>query len=174
MPAGPRQSPVPGTTTECAAGFGAGLGGLLTPSKSPRSNRSTGSTIAGWWNPSATSRQLKPKTATTLCSNSQPWQRDAYQTASGKPGAVHTEDESQAEKDAARTTTVAAFVRQRPPRKLFPEHLPCERVVVAGPIPCKCWGGARLSTLTDQVGACCIVLDPLFKLIRTHVFTAER
>ncbi len=174
--------------------------------------------------------------------------------------AAATEDEIQAEKDAARTTTVAAFVRQRPARKPFPEHLPRERVVVAGPTACKCCGGARLSrlgedvtetlevvprqwkviqhvrekftcrdceaisqapapfhviprgwagpnllamiafekfgqhqplnrqaeryaregvpislsTLADQMGACCAVLDPLFKLIEAHVFAAQR
>jgi len=174
--------------------------------------------------------------------------------------AAATEDELQAEKDAARTTAVAAFVRKRPARKPFPEHLPRERVVVAGPAACKCCGGARLSklgedvtetleviprqwkviqhvrekftcrdceaisqapapfhviprgwagpnllamvafekfgqhqplnrqaeryaregvpislsTLADQIGACCTALDPLFKLIAAHVFAAER
>ena len=171
-----------------------------------------------------------------------------------------TEDELQAETDAARTTTVAVFVRKRPARKPFPEHLPRERMVVAAPTACTCCGGARLSklgedvtetleviprqwkviqhvrekftcrdceaisqapapfyviprgwagpnllamvafekfgqhqplnrqaeryaregvpislsTLADQVGACCAVLDPLFKLIEAHVFAAER
>jgi transposase len=174
--------------------------------------------------------------------------------------AAATEDELQAETDAARTTTVAAFVRKRPARKPFPEHLPRERVVVAGPTACKCCGGTRLSklgedvtetleviprqwkviqtvrekftcrdceaisqapapfhviprgwagpnllamvafekfgqhqplnrqaaryahegmpislsTLADQVGACCVVLDPLFRLIEAHVFAADR
>jgi transposase len=174
--------------------------------------------------------------------------------------AAATEDELQAEKDAAKTTTVPAFVRKRPARKPFPEHLPRERVVVAGPATCKCCGGARLSklgedvtetleviprqwkviqhvrekftcrdceaisqapapfhvvprgwagpnllamvafekfgqhqplnrqaerytregvpislsTLADQIGACCTALDPLFKLIEAHVFAAER
>jgi transposase len=174
--------------------------------------------------------------------------------------AAATEDELQAEKDAARTTTVAAFVRKRPARKPFPEHLPRERVVEAAPTTCKCCGSARLSklgedvtetleviprqwkviqhvrekftcrdceaisqapapfhviprgwagpnllamvafekfgqhqplnrqaeryaregvpislsTLADQVGACCAVLDPLFRLIEAHVFAAER
>ncbi|MBV8398748.1 MAG: IS66 family transposase [Acetobacteraceae bacterium] len=31
-----------------------------------------------------------------------------------------------------------------------------------------------LSTLADQVGACCAVLDPLFKRLQAHVFTARR
>jgi transposase len=171
-----------------------------------------------------------------------------------------TEDELQAEKDTAKATAVAAFVRKRPARKPFPEHLPRERVVVPGPTACTCCGGARLSrlgedvtetleviprqwkviqhvrkkfacrdceaisqapapfhviprgwagpnllamiafekfgqhqplnrqaeryaregvpislsTLADQIGACCAVLDPLFRLIEAHVFAAER
>ncbi len=63
-------------------------GGPSKPSSSPRSNGWTGSTIAGCWNPSATSLQPKLNTATTLCSNKLPWQRNSNQTASGKPGAV--------------------------------------------------------------------------------------
>ena len=31
-----------------------------------------------------------------------------------------------------------------------------------------------LSTLADQVGACCAVLEPIFKRIEAHVFAAER
>jgi transposase len=174
--------------------------------------------------------------------------------------AAATEDELQAEKDAARTTTVAAFVRKRPARKPFPEHLPRERVLVVGPTACAGCGGTRLrklgedvtetleviprqwkviqhvreklscrdcetigqapapfhvvprgwacpnllamiaferfgqhqplnrqaeryaregvpialSTLADQVGSCCAVLDPLFRLIEAYVFAAER
>ncbi len=41
--------------------------------------------------------------------------------------AAATEDELQAEQAAAKTTNVAAFIRQRPARKPFPEHLPRER-----------------------------------------------
>lgn len=50
---------------------------------------STGSTIAGYWSPSATSRRPKPRNATTPCSKTQPWRRDSNETASCKPGAVH-------------------------------------------------------------------------------------
>jgi transposase InsO family protein len=41
-------------------------------------------------NPSATSRRPKPKNATTRCWMSQPSQPDSNQTASDRPGAVHT------------------------------------------------------------------------------------
>lgn len=171
-----------------------------------------------------------------------------------------TEDELAAEMAAAKTTNVAPFIRTRPARKPFPEHLPRERVVVPGPTACTCCGSARLarlgeavtetletiprtwkviqyvrekftcrdcekisqapapfhviprgwagpsflamlvfekfgqhqplnrqaeryaregvplslSTLADQVGACCVVLDPLVALLVAHVFAGAR
>ena len=53
-----------------------------------RWNGWTGSTIAGCWSPSATSRQPKPRSATTLCWKSQPWPRELNEPAAGNPGAV--------------------------------------------------------------------------------------
>ena len=102
-----------------------------------------------------------------------------------------TEDEIAAERAAAKTTTVAAFRRKRPVRKPFPEHLPRERVLVPGPTSCLCCGGGRLrklgetvtetlevplslSTLADQVGAGCAVLEPILRRIEAHVLAAER
>jgi transposase len=171
-----------------------------------------------------------------------------------------TEDELAAERAAAKTTNVVAFIRKRPARQPFPEHLPRERVVEPGPSTCQCCGGRRLrklgedvtetleviprqwkviqhvrekfscrdcekisqapapfhaiargwagpsllamilfekygqhqplnrqaeryaregvplslSTLADQVGACCAVLSPLIERIEAHVFAAER
>jgi transposase len=171
-----------------------------------------------------------------------------------------TEDELAAERAAAKTTNVVAFIRKRPARQPFPEHLPRERVVEPRPSACQCCGSARLrklgedvtetleviprqwkviqhvrekftcrdcekisqapapfhviargwagpsllamilfekygqhqplnrqaeryaregvplslSTLADQVGACCAVLSPLIKRIEAHVFAAER
>ncbi|OYV62086.1 MAG: IS66 family transposase, partial [Acidocella sp. 21-58-7] len=174
--------------------------------------------------------------------------------------ATATEDELAAELAAAKTSNVAPFIRKRPARQPFPDHLPRERVIVAGPTACTCCGGARLaklgetitetletiprswkviqhvrekftcrdcekisqapapfhviprgwagpsllamlvfekfgqhqplnrqaeryaregvplslSTLADQVGACCAVLEPIFNLIVSHVFSGER
>jgi transposase len=174
--------------------------------------------------------------------------------------ATATEDELAAELAAAKTSNVAPFIRKRPARQPFPDHLPRERVVVPGPTACTCCGGARLaklgetitetletiprswkviqhvrekftcrdcekisqapapfhviprgwagpsflamlvfekfgqhqplnrqaeryaregvplslSTLADQVGACCAVLEPIFNLIVSHVFSGER
>jgi transposase len=62
-----------------------------------------------------------------------------------------TEDELAAEMAAVKTTNVASFVRQRPSRKPFPEHLPRERLIVPGPTSCACCGGARLSKLGEDV-----------------------
>jgi len=44
-----------------------------------------------------------------------------------------TEDELAAEKAAAKTTTVQGFMRKRPERDTFPDHLPRERVVINPP-----------------------------------------
>ena len=44
--------------------------------------------------------------------------------------AAATEDELAAEQAAAKTTSVQAFIRKRPSKKPFLEHLPRERVVV--------------------------------------------
>ena len=43
-----------------------------------------------------------------------------------------SEDEIAAERAAAKTTNVVAFMRKRPARQPFPEHLPRERVVEVG------------------------------------------
>ena len=57
------------------------------------------------------------------------------------------EDDLAAEKAAAATTEVKGFVRSKPSRKPFPEHLPRERVVVPGPMACTCCGSERLSKI---------------------------
>lgn len=79
-----------------------------------------------------------------------------------------TEDELGAERVAARTTKVAAFTRQRPARKPFPEHLPRERVIVPGPTACPCCGGARLSKLGEDVTETLEVIPRQWKVIQ-HV-----
>ena len=43
-----------------------------------------------------------------------------------------SEDDLAAEKAAAGSTKVSGFVRRKPARKPFPDHLPRERVVVPG------------------------------------------
>ena len=82
--------------------------------------------------------------------------------------AAATEDEIEAEKAAAKTTTVAAFIRKRPARKPFPEHLPRERVVVPGPSACTCCGGVRLSRVGEDVTETLEVIPRQWKVIQ-HV-----
>jgi transposase len=79
-----------------------------------------------------------------------------------------TEDELAAEMAVARTTSVAAFTRQRPSRKPFPAHLPRERVIVPGPTACACCGGTRLSKLGEDVTETLEVVPRQWKVIQ-HV-----
>jgi transposase len=82
--------------------------------------------------------------------------------------AAASEDEIEAEKAAAKTTTVAAFIRKRPARKPFPEHLPRERVIVPGPSTCTCCGGARLCRLGEDVTETLEAIPRQWKVIQ-HV-----
>lgn len=81
-----------------------------------------------------------------------------------------SEDDLAAEQAAARagTTNVSAFVRKRPARKHFPEHLPRERVVVPGPTACACCGSSRLSKLGEDVTETLEVVPRQWKVIQ-HV-----
>lgn len=79
-----------------------------------------------------------------------------------------TSDEIAAEMAAAKTTTVAAFTRQRPARKPFPEHLPRERIIVPGPSACLCCGGSRLAKLGEDVTETLEVIPRQWKVIQ-HV-----
>jgi transposase len=77
-----------------------------------------------------------------------------------------TEDELAAEK-AAGKTRVAAFTRKRPVRKPFPEHLPRERVVVAGPTTCACCGSNRLAKIGEDITETLEVIPRQWKVIQT-------
>jgi transposase len=77
-----------------------------------------------------------------------------------------TEDELAAEK-AADKTRVAAFTRKRPVRKPFPEHLPRERVVVAGPTACACCGSNRLAKIGEDITETLEVIPRQWKVIQT-------
>ena len=82
--------------------------------------------------------------------------------------ATATEDEIAAEQAAAKTTTVAAFTRQRPARQPFPLHLPRERVVVPGFTECPCCGGSRLRKLGETITETLEVIPRQWKVIQ-HV-----
>lgn len=79
-----------------------------------------------------------------------------------------TEDELAAEKAAANTTRISSFVRKKPARRPFPEHLPRERVVVPGPSACGCCGGTRLAKLGEDVTETLEVIPRQWKVIQ-HV-----
>jgi transposase len=78
-----------------------------------------------------------------------------------------TEDDLAAEQAAARTTKVAAFTRQHPSRKPFPEHLPRERLVVPAPTSCACCGGMRLAKLGEDITETLDVIPRRWKVIQT-------
>jgi transposase len=65
--------------------------------------------------------------------------------------ATVAEDELLAETAAGDATSVRPFTRRKPVRKPLPEHLPRERIVVAGPTSCSCWGSTRLAKLGEDV-----------------------
>ena len=79
-----------------------------------------------------------------------------------------SEDEIAAEHAVAKTTNVVAFTRKRPARQPFPEHLPRERVVEAGPTTCQCCGSSRLRKLGEDVTETLEVIPRQWKVIQ-HV-----
>ena len=82
--------------------------------------------------------------------------------------AAATEDEIAAEKATAKTTNVAPFMRLRPSRQPFPEHLSRERVVIPAPTCCECCGGTRLRKLGEIVTETLEVIPRQWKVIQ-HV-----
>ena len=77
-----------------------------------------------------------------------------------------SEDELAAERAAAKTTQVSAFVRKRPSRQPFPEHLPRERILVAGPTQCQCCGGDRLRLLGETITETLEVVPRTWKVLQ--------
>ncbi|HDZ74960.1 MAG TPA: IS66 family transposase [Aurantimonas coralicida] len=81
--------------------------------------------------------------------------------------AAASEDELAAEEAAAKTTTIRPFIRKRPSKKPFPEHLPRERVVIPAPTSCPCCGSGRLSKLGEDVTETLEVIPRQWKVIQT-------
>ena len=92
---------------------------------------------------------------------------DQLELALDKLTASATEDELAAEKAAAASTEVKGFVRRRPSRKPFPEHLPRERVVVPGPTACACCGSDRLSKIGEDVTETLEVIPRRWRVVQT-------
>ena len=81
--------------------------------------------------------------------------------------ATASEDELAAERTAVAVgTTVRAFTRKTPSRKPFPEHLPRERIVVAGPTACTCCGSSRLAKLGEDVTETLEVVPRQWKVLQ--------
>ena len=81
--------------------------------------------------------------------------------------AAASEDEAAAEKAVAKAEVVRSFQRRRPSRKPFPEHLPRERVVIAAPQSCPCYGSAKLSKLGEDITETLEVTPRQWKVIQT-------
>jgi transposase len=79
-----------------------------------------------------------------------------------------TEDELAAERAVAKTTNVMAFIRKRPARQPFPEHLPRERIVEPSLSTCQCCGSARLRKLGEDVTETLEVIPRQWKVLQ-HV-----
>jgi transposase len=81
-----------------------------------------------------------------------------------------SEDDLAAEQAVARAETkqVLAFVRKRPARKPFPDHLPRERMVAPSPSVCACCGGSRLAKLGEDITETLEVVPRQWKVIQ-HV-----
>jgi transposase len=77
-----------------------------------------------------------------------------------------SEDELAAER-SARPAQVKSFERKRPSRKPFSEHLPRERVVIAGPSSCPCCGSNKLSKLGEDITETLEVVPRTWKVIQT-------
>jgi transposase len=80
--------------------------------------------------------------------------------------AAASEDELAAERAAATGTTVGAFTRKKPSRRPFPEHLPRERIVVAGPTACTCCGSTRLAKLGEDITETLEVVPRQWKVLQ--------
>jgi transposase len=78
-----------------------------------------------------------------------------------------TEDELAAERAVAKTTSIAAFTRNRAERQTFPEHLPRERVVMAPPTNCACCGSNRLRKIGEDVTQTLECVPRQWKVVET-------
>ena len=92
---------------------------------------------------------------------------DQLELALDELEASAAEDELAAERAVAKTTEVKGFVRRKPSRKPFPDHLPRERVVVPGPVSCACCGSERLSKIGEDITETLEVIPRHWKVIQT-------
>ncbi len=93
---------------------------------------------------------------------------DQFELQLEEAEAAASEDDIAAEAAVRKTTNVASFVRKKPARKPFPEHLPRERIIVPGQPSCACCGGSRLSKLGEDITETLEVIPRQWKVIQ-HV-----
>jgi len=78
-----------------------------------------------------------------------------------------TEDELAAERAVAKTTTVVGFIRRRPERETFPDHLPRERVEMEPPTTCACCGSHRLRKIGEDITQTLECVPRQWKVVET-------
>jgi transposase len=92
---------------------------------------------------------------------------DQMELQLGELEAAATEDDLAAEAAAQ----LAGHDRERPTsrseRRVFPAHLPRERIVVPAPVTCQCCGSARLAKLGEDVTETLEVVPRSWKVIQT-------
>ena len=64
-------------------------------------------------------------------------------------------------------SAVLSFMRRKPVRKPFPEHLPRERVVIAAPTSCTCCGSERIVKMGEDITETLEVIPRQWKVIQT-------
>ena len=64
-------------------------------------------------------------------------------------------------------SAVLSFMRRKPVRKPFPEHLPRERVVIAAPTSCTCCGTERIVKMGEDITETLEVIPRQWKVIQT-------
>src|SRR6266850_2155721 len=138
-------------STRPRSSIGADHGGPWKPSNSQRSDGSTGSTIAGCWSLSATSRRSKPRNATTPGWQKPPWRRDSNKIASGNPGAVHAEFGLVAATGREGLAQLAAIITDESNREALPFAMK-----------------QALQTIIDQLAALELQIGTLDRAIHAH------
>ena len=78
-----------------------------------------------------------------------------------------TEDEIAAQAAAAKTTRIESFERKRATRRVFPDHLPTERVVIPSATSCSCCGSDKLTKLGEHVTQTLEKIPARHKIIET-------
>lgn len=82
--------------------------------------------------------------------------------------AAATEDALAAEQAASGTdATVCAFTRRKPLRRVFPAHLPRERVVIEAPTSCSCCGSDHIVKMGCDITETLEVIPRQWKVIQT-------